>query len=359
MKAAYEYAVLPSRPGIDPISAMSLAECYLGTELKVLFWRKPDCTQAQIGKWNREGKLAIGLGSEDWRRSPCGSASESVASLLEQALSLTRTPGVDFIVRNMNRHNDKDGKESVRWFLNLRYMSIARLCRDLFLLPGFCSPAEVVKRTADVVATMILVKTMNPDSLRKCGGDFSSMFRNYLELMKKSSFAPFTIAGYLKDLWRSGERSEIILQKIDWWYHAWLKIQEAIQDADYAYTHREETGAISPDALKVKMLGNLKVIILLSDSQFLSRRVLRECDILIVRNPESGHTAILTRGQGQADLTRLAARLEKVEPGRWHFEPRPGQLINGGAFDLTPTTGVPPNQLFSLMEEVGVEKKSA
>lgn len=315
---SYTSVVLIHHPGFDEITAKVLLERFLNTELEVhSFADSLIMTDAEIDTLETIGVFAIDLGANQYKKRSCRSATEVVAKefgveLTEGETELVELAGQDNESGLLNKYVDA--------------MSIPWTLRKVYEIDAYgANQEDVVARMSHVVHIWLRYKDRERDPLR----DTADLFTEFPDLVEKfdrakpngdhhgdHQFNHFTALRYMRDMWHLGIPSKEIRERVNYWIEAWQKVKDAIAEGERRFS------SLTPDNFSV---GKLNGLVLESGDPFLNRAAACKCDILVAKNPETGHALIATHG---LRVDRLAMALTRQEPEKW-FSVR-GWVVNGG-----------------------------
>lgn len=322
--------VTPHNPRTDEISAIVLTERLLGnpvTEIKL--WGHPECSWDKIDEFVNQGLLPIEIGDTTYSLAGVGSATEAVAVMLgyqRENLKPSEIELIDILARR-----NRDG------YMNQFHMSLPRILKDLYDLPGY-EELDLISRFKDVVHAFLEDEDRRANGTAPVREATNLLTGDALELFDligdtaKCHFAPFTPERYLRDLWCRGESIGQIREKVEFWINAWNRWQKEFRNAQHEW----------PRADKLRFTFNgLDGAAIQTANRFLPKVCFNKeqpgkVDLLVIQSP-SGHTAIMTK---KKDVSALFQELNNLEPGRWHLHQSAGQLINGGSMfpEVTPTS---------------------
>lgn len=311
---SYTGVVLINHPGFDEIAAKVLLERFLNAELEVnSFADSLIMTDDEIDALETAGVFAIDLGAIQYKKRSCRSATEVVAKefgieLTEGETELIELAGQDNESGLLNKYVDA--------------MSIPWTLRKIYEVDAYgANQEDVVARMSHVIHIWLRYKDRERDPLR----DTADLFMEFPDLVEKFNrakpsgnhqFNHFTALRYMRDMWHLGIPSEEIRERVNYWIEAWQNVKDAIAEGERRFA------SLTPDKFSV---GQLNGIVLESGDPFLNRAAACKCDILVAKNPETGHALIATHGLNVGKLTTI---LTRQEPDKW-FGIR-GWAVNGG-----------------------------
>lgn len=311
---SYTRVALINHPGFDEVATKVLLERFLNTELGIhSFADSLAMPDAKIDALETAGVFAIDLGANQYKKRSCRSATEVVAKefgvdLTEGEAELVQLAGRDNESGLLNKYVDA--------------MSIPWTLRKMYEIDAYgANQEDVVTRMGHVVHTWLRYKEREYDPLR----DTADLFTEFPDLVEKFNaakpsgdhqFHNFTALRYLRDMWHIGTPSEEIRERVSYWIQAWQNVKDAIAEGERQFA------SLTPDNFSA---GRLNGLVLESGNPFLNRAAACQCDILIAKNPETGHALIATHG---LNLNKVVTALTRQEPGKW-FGIR-GWAVNGG-----------------------------
>lgn len=312
--SSYTGVKLINHPGFDEIAAKVLLERFINTELEVhSFADSLAMTDDEVDALETAGVFAIDLGANQYKKRSCRSATEVVAKefgieLTEGETELVELAGQDNESGLLNKYVDA--------------MSIPWTLRKMYEIDAYgANQKNVVARVSHVIHTWLRYKDRERDPLR----DTTNLFSEFPDLVEKFNqakpngnhqFNHFTALRYMRDMWHLGIPAEEIHERVTYWIEAWQKVKDAIAEGERLFAR------FTPDNFFV---GRLNGLVLESGNPFLNRAAACRCDILVAKNPETGHALIATHG---LNIGKLTIMLTRQEPGKW-FSIR-GWAVNGG-----------------------------
>lgn len=311
----YTDVAIISHPGFDEISAKILLERFLNTELGVhSFADSLNVPDADIDKLETAGIFVIDLGRNQYKNRPCRSAAEVIAK--EFNVDLTEAEAE--LIGLANQDNESG-------ILNkyIDAMSIPWTLRKMYEIETYGSnPRDVVSRMSHVIHTWLKYRDRERDPSRDATG-FLTEFPDLVEPFRLArpkgdlQFNHFTALRYMRDMWCIGIPAEEIRERVEYWITAFQNVRDAIAKGERQFA------PLTPESFTIG--EQLSGLILESGDPFINRAALCKCDILVAKDPTTGHGLIATHG---LDIERLTIMLNRQEPGRW-FEVR-GWAVNGG-----------------------------
>lgn len=322
--SSYTGVALISHPGFDEIAAKVLLERFLNTELEVRsFADSLAMTNEEIDVLETSEVFTIDLGANQYKKRLCRSATEVVTKEFDVKLTESETELVELV------NNDNESGLLNKY---VDAMSIPWTLRKMYEIDAYGAKQEdVVTRVSHVIHVWLKYKDRERDPLR----DTVDLFTEFPDLIEKFNqakpngdhqFNHFTVLRYMRDMWHIGIPNEEIRERVNYWIQAWQNVKDAIAEGERHFA------SLTPDNFSVDKLNGL---ILESGNPFLNRAAACKCDILVAKNPETGHALIATHG---LDLRKLVTILTRQEPGKW-FGIR-GWAVNGGLRNrgIEPTT---------------------
>lgn len=313
--SAYTGVLVINHPGFDEIAAKVLLERFLNAELEVhSFANSLALPDIKINALETAGVFTIDLGANQYKKRSCRSATEVVAKefgvdLTESETELVELAGRDNESGLLNKYVDA--------------MSTPWILRKLYEIEAYgANQADVVARMGHVVHTWLNYKECKLDPLRDTAGlftEFPDLVARFNHATKPSGnyqFHNFTTLRYMRDMWHLGIPTEEIRERVSYWIQAWQNIKDAIAEGERQFA------SLAPENFSI---GRLSGVVLESGDPFLNRAALCKCDILVAKNPKTGHALIATHG---LNLNKTVITLTRMEPGKW-FGVR-GWAVNGG-----------------------------
>ena len=304
--------VLVQEPQFDKIAAKRILERYLGYTLPVAnFWasnEEPDNNTFQ--QWVDGNIIPIDLGRDKYHARGTRSALESIMVDYE----IPRDQPLQELLDMVNKNN-------LTGYLKGFYGSITWTLRELYKLGR--NPEEVIMAVSHVIDIFLKAfdKSAQPGEnaiLERLVGGLIG--RDFL----KSNFSPFTIPRYMRDMWRVGISVEEIIRRAKYFAEGWQSAQRMRQQA--------KNDLLTGNGFEVTLnfaLGPGRGGLVRTDSPFVSRELVKEFLLVIVKNSK-GNVRIQTTAQNaRVDLSRLARLLDELEPRRWFYDPRLPALFNG------------------------------
>ncbi len=318
-------------PAIDEIAAICVFETLYGIQKEIIFYGLSGCLNKEIDDLISDGYFPIEVGGYNYRQHKLGSAAEMVANIAgctEASLSAGTREVFELLEKENNRGCLK------------RYpMSIVWMIQELYHFPEY-NMTDLVNRAKEVVGALI------DDLDRKSGMispvredlDMTSELADIFETTEKCQNAPFTPGRYMRDMWRLGEPVEKIQERVSFWVTAWSRFQE-----EYAKA-KEEWSKIAKENFS---FGNMAGVAISTSNRFVSKIASRSTNVLINRNPDTGHTVIMT---ARKNLSALNRELQRREPDMWYYHEQAGNLINGGpSYPSVRPTGLALSELANLV----------
>lgn len=328
--------VSPYCPAIDEISAIYLVERLQKSPLnEIEFCGSPECSPEQTDAFISQGYFPIEIGDMNYHAAKVGSATEAVAENIGHS-GENRTAGEKKLFAIL-------AEENLTGYLKHYPMSVVWMVQELYHLPHYTA-LDLVDRTKDVVHFFVtdIDRRATGNLPSRDDGSLETEFPDLVGIMKECQFAPFTVGRYLRDMWRVGEPTDQIREKITFWTTAWDRFQE-----EYGKAKNEEWPKIGK--IKFSLDNGLAGTAIETANRFVSKIGVRTVGILINRNPNTGHAVFMS---SKLNLSALKKELDRLEPKRWYYHQSAGNLINGGPSypGVTPTG-------FSLEELVGLVQK--
>lgn len=332
--------VTPHNPRTDENSTFVLMERILNTTLtEIRLWGHPECSWDKIEEFVADGLLPVEIGEVGYSSTGAPSAAESAAVMLGRGRDDLKPSEIKLL--DMLARRNRDG------YMNQFHMSLPRILKDLYDLPGY-DELDLISRFKDIVHAFLEYEDRPEDSVNPRTLLYNYAMRNNdpLSNLDKSTkgcdFSPFTPGGYLLHLCYRDESPDQIREKVEFWINAWGRFQAEFRKAQTEWPRTEKLHFT---------INGLPAAATETSNRFFAKVCFNKeqadrVDFLVVRNP-NGHTAIMTK---RRNISALSCELNRLEPGRWHHHESAGQLLNGGPMfpEVTPTS-LAPDQLAGLM----------
>lgn len=317
---AVEVGILPNRPTLDRIGAYYLVEKVEGRPLKIEFVNQTVLlSDDELSAWSDRGVFPIGVGYGETyrdRKIDGHSFGSETAMMLYELRSEGMIRQNDYVLDHFAKMMDQDNSNgylrrqpySGCWIVQQAY----RVAPDL--------GQETVHRGAHLVSMYL-------EALRAGG-----LSHNMPEHIKNSSAmqllpkgparnhqGPMTISRYIRDMYVRGAGEDEILERVGWFVciHDHAKMFQASADK-IAETARFAT---------FPLIGYPKVGTWTdSDDPYLLAALARRRDLVVMRSSK-GNIIMMSRTY---DLSRVAHELIQKEPGLWHYEPKPRNILANG-----------------------------
>lgn len=288
--------------------------------LDIKFFGQPECSMAKLEQFFIEGYLPIEIGEMRYQAVGAGSATEAMIQMLGFELA-DLTTGEQELLKMLTKRNQNG-------YMNQFHISLPRILKDVYLLPGY-DEVDVMNRFKDIVHAYLEYEN-------RPGYELDVYIEEELGRLQrgteKCQLAPFTPGRYLRDLCYRGEPTEKIREKVGFWITAWNRFQAEFARAKHEWPRT--------DKFRFSFNG-LDAAALETDNKFFSKVCFGKdqagrVDLFVIRDADTGHTAILTR---RKDSLALYRELNRLEPGRWFRHEPTGNLLNGGSEfpDVIPT----------------------
>ncbi|MBI4114759.1 MAG: hypothetical protein HY445_02870 [Candidatus Niyogibacteria bacterium] len=224
--------------------------------------------------------------------------------------------------------NDKDGH------LRSYPYSITWLCRQAYRL-GY-DPAEVVVRAADVVRAFrnnILDKKEVPNV---------EAFSDILSVIK-SSFQPFSLSRYLRDLVSEGVGSENVRSRIEWFYSLHKRAEQ----------EQEKALHVAPAYISVGSEFHIGYFV--TDNKFVADVNQKKYDVLAIRDAKTKNAIIFFDKKFSSPRSVIAPILQKLQAGeeeRWKVIPDRYIVANGTESSDAIPTERSDQDIFGIIKDV-------
>lgn len=331
----YRGIIFPRKPAFHEIAAPVLVERRYGRELPIVReWNLPSCPVEQLEEWDEQGLISINLGPE--RHDLGANGFSSAAEFVAVSYGLELTGGEKRLLEMLGKHNTDPRN---RGYLNKFHMSVSWMSRELMEFPMY-DDQDHLRRVMNVIHVWLRYKDRE-DRSPILGRTTETLKENWQHLAAETKALqgdPFSAGQYLSNRWLLGDPAEDILGSVSYWVTGWRYLRSALENA------KEEFAELPKNWFAA---GELKGLAISTPSKFISKQAVRHCEVLVVQNPENGHTAILTNG---LDLAELADFLKERESGLWHSTG--GWLVNGGAsYDGVEATSFSLRELVRLVRQ--------
>jgi hypothetical protein len=327
-KLTFTGVVMPWKSPIDKIAALAMLLRHNNASLETLeYFTRNDISDREIAVWEGNKVYPIDIGRRKYSQANVGSATEWLA----KQYSLELSHGERVLVNLINKNN-KSG------FLKNFKFAVPRLVRELYELDESESWAlTVINAAVDVVNAFL-----NAWEMGSRNDLMDADLQRLATKLSESAGEPLTLGRYLQDLWKLGESSEAIQQKIEFWRNGERRLQEERTRANAefrAIENREEFDAC-----------NVRGIVLHTDDRFLADAATRTRDYGIrIFVQHDGHTVVSTN---RFQLGALYDELQRRERGRWYYNREMGVLINGGPqYTGVVATDIQPLELIELLRK--------
>lgn len=336
----YTDVTVIGQTGFDENAAKVLLERFVSAELGIhSFADSLKMADEDIDTLEASGVFVIDLGRNQYKNRSCRSATEVVA---KEFPSVQLTESEAWLVQLMAEDNESGILN--KW---VDTMSIPWTLRKMHGIDVYGNnPKDVVARTGHVIHTWLRYMDSERDTTRDSHElftepEFYHLFKKF-DLVKPPQgayqFNHFTALRYMRDMWMLGIPAEEVRERTEYWMEAWQSVQDTIAEGERQFR------SLMPEKFSV---GRLKGLVLESGDPFLNRAAACECDILVAKDPKTGHALIATHG---LNIDRVVLELTRKEPGKW-FEIR-GWAVNGGLRNRgTEQTGCTTAELVQLLQK--------
>ena len=296
----------------------------------IVFWGHPECPQEKQDEFLMMNFIPIEIGDLSYRKvkrsndEPATSATEALVITLGYDPANISYGEIKLMEILAQRNGyDLEGQRIKGGYMNKFPMSIPLNLRNIYGLEGY-NELDIMTRYQDIVLAYIEYENRPEDTVKT---QIQEELQDLARMTEKCQNAAFTPGRYLRDLCYRGEPADQIREKVQFW----IKASNACQ-REYLKTRDEW-----PKMEKLKFLmEGMRGAAVETTNQFVSKVVFNHEDmeawvgfgIVIIRNPDSGHSAILTNNYNRRkDVSSLHTELERLEPGLWHRQD--SNIFNG------------------------------
>lgn len=330
---SYTEVMLPCRPVVDRATAFYLFEKAVGGSLKMRFVsQNTDLSNDDLQRLSDQGVFTIGVGS-GLKYTDRGFGSETSA-ILHELRSIGKIPDhdpvLDDIAHMMDMNNDHQSRQgghlrrqpyAVTWIMRQAY----RLGHDASETDFAFTDEEVVRRAMHMVA--VYVEANRRQERLSLDLREQIMRTSAMQLLPegrtpdkgpRSHQGPMTVSRYVRDMFLSYVPEDEMLERTGWF----VRVHDRAQVRQAAAKNLIDAGGFD----MFELSGHREVGTWVDgDDPYLMEELAKSCPLVVMRR-STGNIIIMSK---DFNLSAVADRFLRKEPGQWYYQSRPQLLANG------------------------------